>query len=37
MTWSLNWGGAKAWTSGDNVKSLEGRSGPRCGAGLSAG
>ncbi|NDZ81889.1 chitinase [Streptomyces sp. SID10853] len=25
MTWSLNWDGAKDWTFGDNVKSLQGR------------
>jgi len=25
MTWSINWDGAKNWTFGDNVKSLQGR------------
>lgn len=25
MTWSLNWDGAKNWTFGDNVKSLQAR------------
>jgi chitinase len=25
MTWSLNWDGSKAWTFGNNVKSLQGR------------
>ncbi|NYF58941.1 carbohydrate-binding protein [Micromonospora purpureochromogenes] len=25
MTWSLNWDGAKGWTFGDNVRSLQGR------------
>jgi chitinase len=25
MTWSINWDGARNWTFGDNVKSLQGR------------
>lgn len=25
MTWSINWDGARGWSFGDNVKSLQGR------------
>jgi chitinase len=25
MTWSINWDGSRAWTFGDNVRSLQGR------------